>query len=89
MAFLYPFEGEFCGEIRTIYAVDVDNPEKHLGSNTTLSEQCPNCGEGHIYRVYDYRMEYEKDGYGIEVYDCKCPSCRNNFDLKIEFELDD
>ena len=88
MTFIVPFEGEFCGEMRTIYSVNNDNPNR-WGSNTTTSEKCPHCGERYFYRVYDPRNEYEEDGYCTAIYDCKCPSCRKEFDLKIEDEIEE
>lgn len=87
MTFILPFEGEFCGELRKIYAVNNDNPENG-GSSTTTSEKCPNCNERHVFRVYEHKKEYEEDGWLIELYDCKCPSCQKEFELKIEFEMD-
>jgi len=88
MTFIVPFEGEFCGEIRTIYSVNNDNPKKTVWSNTTISEKCPNCGERNFYRVYDTKDFYKENGYEIEVFDCKCPNCRKEFDLKIEYEIE-
>jgi len=87
MTFIVPFQGEFCGRVRTIYAVNEDNPESVSG-HTTTSERCPHCRERHFYRVYEHYKEYEKDGYFVEVYDCKCASCSRSFDLKIEHEIE-
>ena len=87
MTFIVPFQGEFCGEVRTIHSVNNDNPDRWSGSVTT-SEKCPHCKERHFFRFYDTKREYEKDGWAIEVYDCKCPACRKEFDVEIEYEID-
>jgi len=89
MTFIVPFEAEFCGEIRKIYSVNNDNPTGGFNSNTTTSERCPHCDERHFFRVYNPKSEYEEDNYIVEVYDCKCPTCRKKFDLKIEHEIDE
>lgn len=89
MTFVVPFESEFCGEIRTIYAVNNDTPTRRFQGSTTTSEICPHCGERNFYRVYKHKDEYEEDGWFIEVYDCKCPSCNKEFDLEIEHEIDE
>lgn len=89
MTFIVPFETEFCGEIRKVYAVNNDNPTATFGySSVTTSEVCPHCHERNFFRVYDHKREYERGGWVIEVYDCKCPSCREEFDLEIEYEMD-
>ncbi len=87
MTFVVPFEGEFCGEVRTIYAVNNDNPTGFTSGNTTTSEKCPHCSERNFYRVYDHKREYEEDGWCVEVYDCKCPNCQKEFNLEIEYEM--
>lgn len=87
MTFIIPIQGEFCGEIRTIYAVNNDNPNG-FGGSVTSSEECPHCKERHFFRFYDVKREYEKEGWALEVYDCKCPSCRKEFDVEIEHEID-
>ena len=87
MIFIVPFEGEFCGEVRTIYAVNNDNP-KEGGSSISSSQECPHCKEKHFFRFYDSKDDYEEDGWAIELFDCKCPSCRKEFDVKIETEID-
>ena len=86
MTYIVPFEAEFCGKIRKIYSVNNDNPTDGFCSSVTTSEPCPYCGERNFFRVYDHKSEYEEDGWFIEVYDCKCPNCRKEFDLKIEHE---
>lgn len=87
MTFIVPFEDEFCGETRTIYSVNNDNPKGAWGS-ITISEKCPNCGERYFYRVYDSKEYYEEEEYSVELYDCKCPNCRKEFDLKIEDQFE-
>ncbi|MEX3625333.1 hypothetical protein [Viridibacillus arvi] len=87
MPFIMPFETNFCGKTQTVYAVNSDNPTRE-GSSVTTSEECPNCKERHIYQVYNEKDIHEEDGYEYQVYDCKCPSCRKEFDLKIEFAID-
>lgn len=87
MTFLVPFEAEFCGEIRKIYAVNNDSPTEGFRGNTTTSEQCPHCGERNFFRVYEEKDFYETEEYVMEVYDCKCPECRREFDLKIETNI--
>lgn len=87
MTFIVPFQADFCGQVRTIYAVNEDNPENVSGHITT-SEQCPHCRERHIYRVYEPYKTYEENGYNVEIYDCKCPKCRKIFDLKIEDKIE-
>ena len=87
MTFIVPFQEEFCQEIHTVYYVNEDNQKTFRGSVTT-SEKCPHCGERHIYKVFEEKRYYEEDGWGIEIFDCKCASCRKRFDLKVEHELD-
>ena len=87
MTFIVPFEGEFCDKVRTIYSVNNDNP-KSAWSSVTTSEKCPHCGERYFFRVYDFKKEYEEDKYYIQIYDCKCPNCQKEFDLKIEYEIE-
>ena len=87
MTFIVPFQDEFCQEVRTIYAVNNDNP-KGWGGSVTSSQECPHCKERHFFRFYENKREYEIDGWAIEVYDCKCPSCRREFVVEIEHEID-
>jgi phage FluMu protein Com len=89
VAFIVPIQVEFCGEIRTIYAVNVERPDKHWGSHITFSEQCPHCKERHFYRVYDPIGSYEINGYAIERYILKCPSCKGNFYFEDKMEIDE
>lgn len=87
MTFIVPFQEEFCQKIHTIYYVNRDEQGTH-GSSITSSQKCPHCGERHIFKVFDIKAEREEDGWGIEVFDGKCPACRKEFDIEIEFELD-
>jgi len=88
MTFIAPFKAEFCNEIRTIYAVNNDNPTNSIRGSTTTSEPCPHCDERNFFRVYEPKSEFMEDGYFVEVYDCKCPNCRREFDLVIDHEID-
>lgn len=85
MAYLVPFEDEFCGKIRTIHSVNSDEPNSQ-GSSLTTSEKCPYCKESNFYRFYEPIAERAiEDGF-VQIYDCKCASCRKNFRAEIEFE---
>lgn len=86
MTIIVPFKGEFCGEVQTIYMVNNDNPKSFISSVTT-SEKCPHCEKRHVYRVYDHKSERTEEGWLIEIYDCKCPSCHQEFDLEVEHKL--
>ena len=86
MTYIVPFEAEFCGKVTTIYSVNNDNPNDSQSSITT-SEQCPHCNERHVYKVYEPKDEREEDQLAILVFDCKCPSCRKNFDIEAEFAI--
>lgn len=85
MAYLVPFEAEFCGEIRTIYSVNSDEPN-NMGRSVTTSEKCPHCKESSFYRFYEPITERTTEYGFVEIYDCKCASCRKKFQAKIEFE---
>lgn len=89
MAFLVPIQAEFCGETRTIYAVNVERPDKHWGSHMTFSEVCPHCKERHFYRVYDPIGSYIRGNFAVERYIIKCASCSHNFYFEDEIEMDD
>ncbi|MBD8521834.1 hypothetical protein [Lysinibacillus fusiformis] len=86
MTYIVPFEAEFCGEIRTIYSVNCDAPNSPLNSSVTTSEKCPHCKELNFYRFYEPISERTTDYGFVEIYDCKCASCRKKFQAKIEFE---
>lgn len=87
MIFIFPFQEEFCQKNHTVYYVNEDRQGAHGGSTTT-SEECSHCGERHVFKVFEAKGYREEDGWGIEVYDCKCPSCRKEFNLEVEFELE-
>ncbi len=88
MTFILPFKEEFAGEMREIFAVNEDNPKGGItGSSITTYEECPHCNKGNVFRVYHFKAFKETEDMCIEIYDCKCPNCRNEFDLKVEFEL--
>lgn len=86
MTFIVAFEEEFCGELHSIFYVNKDEQGTH-GSSVTTSEGCPHCGERYIYKVFNEKGYREEGGYAIEIYDCKCPNCRKEFDLEVEFEI--
>ncbi len=86
MVFLMPFQADLGGKIRTIYAVNVENPNEKGCRHITLSEQCPHCKDHHFYRVYDPIEKYVINGVGIERYISMCPSCKNIFFIDIDFE---
>ncbi|MDQ0414211.1 hypothetical protein J2S25_002418 [Mesobacillus stamsii] len=88
MAFLVPFQDEFCGEIRTIYAVNEERPDKHFGSHITFSEECRHCKERHFYRVYEPLLRYVVGNTAREQYLIKCASCSNIFYCD-EIEMDE
>lgn len=87
MTFIVPFKEKHAGEVITIYSVNNDNPTEGNLSSVTTYDECPHCNEGHFFRVYDFKSFREDDECVTEIYDCKCPSCRKEFDLEIEFEL--
>ncbi|QJI52422.1 hypothetical protein [Psychrobacillus phage Perkons] len=87
MTFIVPFQEEFCQKIHTVYYVNNDT-QGGYDSSVTTSEKCPHCEESHIFKVFWERSYREEDGYAIETYDCKCPKCRKEFDLEVDFELD-
>lgn len=87
MTFIVPFQGEFCGKVRTIFSVNNDDPTG-FGSSVTTSKQCPHCNEKNFFRFFENKREYEKDGWEIQVYDCKCPSCRKEFDVEFLYDID-
>ena len=90
MTFITPFEEEFCQKIHTIYAINNDDPlHNYCGGSTTISEVCPHCNARNIFRVYEPRREYETDEYFVAIYDCKCPECRKEFEIKDEWEKED
>lgn len=89
MAFLVPFQAEFCGEVRTIYAVNVERPDKSWGSHMTFSEECPHCKKRHFYRVYDPIGSYERGNLAVERYILRCPDCQGHFYFEDEIEMDD
>lgn len=88
MTYIVPFEGLFFGKVREIYSVNNDNPTKSYSGVTTMGV-CPHCKESNIFRVYDERLGYTVDGWHIDAYDCKCPSCRKEFDLEIGYDIDE
>lgn len=88
MTFIVPFQEEFCRKIHTVYYVNEDS-QKSFISSVTSSQKCPHCGERHIFKVFEHKAEREEDGWGIEVYDGKCPACQKEFDIEIEYELDE
>lgn len=85
MTYLVPFNDKFAGEIRTIYSVNSDEPNKQGGSLTT-SEKCPYCSESNLYRFYEPVIEIEEGDNLIQIYECKCASCRKEFNTEIKFE---
>lgn len=87
MTFIVPFQEEFCQKIHTVYYVNNDN-QGSFGGSVTTSEICPHCGERNIFKVFDNKGEREESEHFIEIYDCKCPNCRKEFDLEVEFEKD-
>jgi hypothetical protein len=86
MTFIVPFQEEFCQKIHTVYYVNNDNQFSGYGCITT-SEKCPHCGDINIFKVFNEKGYREDDKYVTEIYDCKCPSCRKEFDLEIEIEI--
>ena len=84
--YVIPFQEEFCQKIHTIFYVNRDTQGTH-GSNTVSSQKCPHCGSRHIFKVFDEKDSREFRGYAYELYDCRCPSCRKEFEFEIEFEL--
>lgn len=80
MTTLTPFKAEFCGKVRDIYSVNSSTPEREYSSVTTL-ESCPHCKERNIFRFYNPKREFESDRYIIEIYDCKCPKCKEYFEF--------
>lgn len=89
MTTVTPFTGEFFGKTQTIYSINNTNPSKHLGGHMTTAKVCPKCRERNVFRLYEPKEEYKTDGFLISVYDCKCPSCKNDFEIKYEFDLTD
>lgn len=88
MTFVFPFEEEFCQTVRTVYYVNNDSQDSG-GSSTTTSEACPHCKERNIFKVFDEpQSSYEESGWHVQVYDCKCPNCRKEFNLEIEHEIE-
>jgi DNA-directed RNA polymerase subunit M/transcription elongation factor TFIIS len=86
MTYIVPFQEDFCQEIHTVYYVNNDHQGSGSG-NVTTSEKCPHCGERHIFKLFEEKGHREDDEYVYEIYDCKCPSCRKEFDIEIEFEI--
>lgn len=88
MATVTPFEDEFCQEKRTIYSINNCEPtnKTKFGGSVTTSEMCPHCRTHNIFRLYEPKLEYETDKFFVSVYDCECPNCNKEFDIKDEFE---
>lgn len=88
MVTITPFEGQFCQKNYTIYSINNTNPAKAC-SHTTTSEECPNCKIKQIFRFYEPKEEYEIDSFYVEIYNCKCPNCGKEFEIKIKYEKED
>lgn len=88
MTTLTPFNTEFCGDVHKVYSVNSYTPEKEH-SNMTTSEICPHCKERNIFRVYEPKREFETDRFAIAIYDCKCPNCKKDFEIKDEFDKEE
>jgi hypothetical protein len=81
MITLTPLEDEFCQKNYTIYAVNKPN---NNGSSVTTFEVCPHCKARNIFRFYESENEYETSESHVKIYDCRCPNCNKNFEVKIE-----
>lgn len=87
MITITPFEGEFCGDIRTMFSINSRKPlQEH--SSVTTSEECPHCKKRNIFRLYNVKKTIEKGNIYKDIYDCKCPNCNKEFDLIIEDTID-
>lgn len=81
------FKGEFLGKIETIYSINNTNPEgKTWGGHMTTSEICPKCKSRNLFRLYEPKREFKTERYCIAIYDCRCPNCNTNFEIKDEFD---
>ena len=90
MITITPFEGEFCQKNYIIYAINNCEPNKNsMGGSMTTSEKCPHCQTRNIFRVYDPKDEYETTNMFVEIYSCKCPNCKKEFEIVDEFEKDE
>jgi DNA-directed RNA polymerase subunit RPC12/RpoP len=84
-----PFEDEFCQKTHKMYAINNCTPNDFFGGSMTTSAECPYCKTRNIFRVYEPKKEYETDDFCVSIYDCKCPNCGKEFEIKDEFEKED
>lgn len=86
MTTIIPTEEEFSQQTHTVYYVNQDPRKRVFSGSTTTSQKCPHCGERHIYKVFDEKGYRDEPEWMIEIYDCRCPSCEEEFDLEVEHE---
>lgn len=86
MTFIVAFQEEFCQKLQTIYYVNKDTQGTH-GSSVITSEKCPHCEERNVFKVFEPKSFREDETFVTDIYDCKCPTCREEFNLEIEFEI--